>query len=138
MRNTKYGMLLAIAMLFVGYSVAAPKAAMAQDQSAQGQGGYHQGQRGNHLDMLSKQLNLSDDQKAKIKPILDDQQKQMQALRDDSSLSQDQRHEKMKQIHEASDAKINDILTPDQQKKFADLKAQRMGRQGGNKPDDSK
>jgi hypothetical protein len=45
---------------------------------------------------------LEDDQKEKLKPILQDQHKQMKAVRDDTSLTQDQKHEKMKQIHEST------------------------------------
>ena len=58
----------------------------------------------------------------------------MQAVRGDSSLSQDQKRDKVKQIHETTNSQINDTLTPDQQKKFAALQAQRKEHQGGNKP----
>src|SRR6266446_7961190 len=48
------------------------------------------------LKHLSKKLNLSDDQQAKLKPILEDQRKQMETIHNDSSLSREDRHERMK------------------------------------------
>jgi len=40
------------------------------------------------LQWLSENLNLTDDQKAKLKPILEEQAQQMKAVRDDTSLSE--------------------------------------------------
>jgi Spy/CpxP family protein refolding chaperone len=63
-------------------------------------GMHHNGESADqHLQMLSEKLNLTDDQKAKIKPILQDQMQQMKAVRQDSSLSEEQRQAKMKSIH---------------------------------------
>ena len=98
----------------------------------------HQGQRTGQLEWLSKQLNLTDDQKAKLKPILEDQSKQMKATREDTTLTQDQKREKMKQVHESTHSQINDILTPEQQKKFAELKEQQKAHHEENKPGESK
>lgn len=127
------------ALLFLGYCLPAnAQYGGAQQSSPPAQSEARQGQHGNRLDWLSEELNLTDEQKAKVKPILEAQGKQMHAIRDDSSLSQDQKHEKMMQLHETTHSQINGILTPDQQKKFAQLKEQHMGHQKGNTPDQSK
>ena len=42
-----------------------------------------------HLQMLTEKLNLTDEQKTKLKPILEDQAQQMKAVHNDASLSQD-------------------------------------------------
>jgi periplasmic protein CpxP/Spy len=126
------------ALLFFACSLATRAQDTGTQQSnpqAQGQA-MHQGQHASRLEWLSKELNLTDEQKTKLKPILEDEGKQMHALRDDTSLTQDQKHEKMKQLHETTDSKINDILTPDQQKKFADLKAQQKAHHEGMKPEE--
>lgn len=102
---------------------------------AQAQGTMHQGQHASQLEWLSKELNLTDDQKTKLKPILADQNKQMRSVKEDTSLGQDQKRDKMKQIHESTSSQINDILTPDQQKKFAELKEQHKGHPEGTKPE---
>jgi periplasmic protein CpxP/Spy len=100
---------------------------------AQTEAGPHHGQRAGQLERLSKELNLTDDQKAKVKPILEEQTKQMHATQEDSSLTQEQKHDKMKQIHETTNLQISDILTPEQQKKFAALKDQQKEHREGSK-----
>jgi Spy/CpxP family protein refolding chaperone len=82
------------------------------------------------LKRLDQQLKLTDDQKGKIKPILEDQQKQVDALRSDSSLSQEDRRAKMRSIMQDSNGKIRDLLTDDQKKQF-DQTSQRRGRGPG-------
>jgi periplasmic protein CpxP/Spy len=79
-----------------------------------------------HLQMLSEKLNLTDDQKTKLKPILQDQLQQMKAVREDSSLSEDQRRAKMKSIHESLHDQINAVLTPEQQAKFKQMQHDEM------------
>ena len=73
------------------------------------------------LEHMSKELNLTDDQKTKIKPILEDQSKQMQDLRQNTSTSPEDRHAKMKQIHENTMSQVRSILTSDQQKKLDEM-----------------
>src|SRR5260221_10192991 len=53
-----------------------------------------------NLDMLAKQLELTDEQKTKIKPILEEQAKKIKDLRADISLSQEDRRAKMKAIRD--------------------------------------
>lgn len=81
-----------------------------------------------HLQMLSEKLNLTDDQKAKLKPILEDQMKQMKAVQEDSSLSPEQKRTKMKSIHESLHDQINVVLTPEQQTKFKQMQQEHMGK----------
>lgn len=76
------------------------------------------------LEHMSTELTLTDDQKAKIKPILEEQSKQMQDLREGTSASEDRRA-KMKQIHENTMSQIRPILTPDQQKKLDEMMSHR-------------
>lgn len=139
LKDVKFVPLYLAVLLFLGYCLPAnAQYGGSQSSNPPAQSEMHQGQHGNRLDWLSKELNLTDEQKAKVKPILEDQEKQMHAIRNDSSLSQDQKHEKMMQLHETSHSQINAILTPDQRKKFAQLKEQHMGHQKGNTPDQSK
>jgi Spy/CpxP family protein refolding chaperone len=75
-----------------------------------------------HLQMLSEKLNLTEDQKAKLKPIFQDQAQQMKAVRDDPSLTPEQKAAKKKAIHETTHDQINAVLTPEQQEKFKEMK----------------
>jgi Spy/CpxP family protein refolding chaperone len=74
------------------------------------------------LKMLTEKLNLTEDQQAKLKPILEDQSKRMKALHDDTSLTPTDKQAKMKEIHESSIEKFNTILTPEQQTKWKQMR----------------
>jgi hypothetical protein len=80
------------------------------------------------LERLSKRLNLSADQQTKIKPILEDQQKQMESLRQDSSVSPQDRHAKMAELQQSSSGQIRAVLNEDQQKKFDKMQEKRRER----------
>ena len=74
--------------------------------------------------ILSSKLSLSDDQKTKITPIITDRQQKMKALKADTSLRPMQHMRKAKGILSDSDKKINAVLTPDQQQKYAQVEQQ--------------
>lgn len=74
------------------------------------------------VDKMSEKLSLTADQKAKITPIIADRQTKLKALAADSSLTQMQRARQARGIFSASDSKIEAILTPDQQQKYAQVK----------------
>jgi hypothetical protein len=63
------------------------------------------------LNRLSNQLSLTDDQKAKLKPILDAQAAEMQK-------DMQTQHDAMQKSMDDTKAKIKALLTPDQQKQF--------------------
>ncbi len=70
------------------------------------------------VNRLGKKLNLTDDQKNQILPILTDRQQQMKSIHEDSSLSQQDRRAKMKSTWEDSDAKIKAVLNDQQKQKY--------------------
>ena len=71
---------------------------------------------------LAKHLGLNDDQAAKITSILQSRQQQLATTRSDSSLSQQDRRAKLRSIQQDTDTQINALLTPDQQKQYAQMK----------------
>ena len=73
---------------------------------------------------MSSKLNLSDDQKAKITPVIADRQTQMRALMADTSGRRLQKARKAKSIMSDSDKKIEAVLTSDQKKTYAEMKEQ--------------
>jgi len=85
--------------------------------------------RGDRLAQMAKELDLTDAQKEKIKPILQDQAKAMTDLRDNKDLSREDRMAKMKEIREGLSAKLKPILTPEQFEKWGKLRAQGPRRQ---------
>jgi protein CpxP len=86
------------------------------------------------LQHMTQMLNLSSDQQMKIRPILDNESQQMQALRSDTSMSRDDRMTKMKSIRENTNSQIVPILTSQQQQKWQQMQqmqSQHRGPQGG-------
>lgn len=137
---TKARTAFAVAILL---AVALPLTMIAQTEAPpaqpQGQMGDHQykGRMGGppspqqHLDHLSRILNLTDDQKAKILPILQGESTQVQSLHQNTSLSPQDRHAKMRDLHEQSMTQIRGFLTSDQQAKLDSMK-QHEGRGKGH------
>lgn len=64
-------------------------------------------------------LQLTDDQKAKIKTIRDDANQQILAVQKDASLTDDQKERKIKLIRKTARAQVFAVLTPDQQKTWS-------------------
>ena len=93
---------------------------------------HHRGHHGpnpqKQAEMISKKLNLSSDQTAKLTPILTDRAQKTQALFQDQSLTQDQRRAQMKAIRENTQQQLATVLSPDQ---IQQLKTMRHGRRGG-------
>jgi Spy/CpxP family protein refolding chaperone len=117
---------LAVAMTGGIYATSASaQEAPSQDSQAQAPpsgGGHWGGHKRPSVDQqvkhLTKALKLNDDQQTKVRSALEDQQKQMEQIHNDSSLSRDDRASKMKEIHESTNTQIKSVLNDDQQKKF--------------------
>ncbi len=84
-------------------------------------------------------LNLTDEQKAKLQPIIADENKQMDAVRSDTSLTTDQKIQKANQIRSDASPKIRAVLTPEQLQKLAQLqeKAKQQRENQSAPPSDS-
>jgi Spy/CpxP family protein refolding chaperone len=72
---------------------------------------------------LTQALDLTSDQQAQIKPILEAAHTQMQSIRQDSSLTQEQKLAKVRETMEGAHSQINGLLTPEQQQKLGAMKA---------------
>lgn len=117
----------------LGVLLAGAAVAYAQAPGEQGGGQWGHGQMptaDQRLQRMAQALNLTGDQQEKIKPILENESTQMQSLRADTSLSQEDRMAKMKQIRENTASQINPILNADQQKQYAEMMSH-MGRGHG-------
>lgn len=152
-RNTLLAAMLG-ALLSIGFAGTAfgqdnqeappPPPAQSDQQPGPGMGG-QMGRRqmpsvDDQIKHLTKKLKLSDDQQAKLKPILEDQRKQMDEMRADSSLSRQDRFSKMQELRQNSDTQIKSVLNEDQQKSFDKMRAEQQDRMkqwhhgGGNAP----
>lgn len=75
-------------------------------------------QQDSKLDRLAKLLGLSAEQKDQIKPILEDEAQQTEAVRQDKSLSQQDQNAKLQAIDDTTWEKVEPILTAAQQQKL--------------------
>ena len=136
----KAGVRVAAIALFTGALCALPM--MAQDTApAAPQGQMEPRGRDMHsrqLEMLTQKLNLTADQQSKVKDIDEDTGKQMMAVRNDTSLSQDDKRAKMMDIRKSSQEKIRALLTDDQKTKYdamqAEMRERMKERQQGSAP----
>lgn len=136
MKATKLNLIAAIAL---GGLMACGPVALAQDNATppppaggdNAQPPPRANRRGGGIQAMLAKLDLSDDQKTKVKPIVEDHNKQMRDLFQDSTLSREDRRDKMKTINDGTNAKLKDILTADQYTKYLDLQKQMMNRRRG-------
>ena len=98
------------AALALPVALANPQAANAPQTA-----GKEMAMHGGGLEAAVQSLNLTDDQKAKVKDIFADAKTKKQAVSSDTSLSEEQKKGKMKELHSGVMAKLNEVLTPEQQ-----------------------
>jgi len=83
---------------------------------------------------LGKRLNLTDDQTAKLEPILATQQQKVSSLRSDTSLTPDQRREQFRAIHKDTQTQFATVLTPDQMQQLQSMRHSHGRRQPQQQP----
>ena len=129
------GMLGLGAIVAVGHPVLAADGDGAKPEKKERPAG---GRGGSPLLKALEGLDLSADQKDKLKPILKEYGEKSKALRDDTTSDRKAKMEKMKALMDETLGKIKPILTDEQNKQLeealAKARAERGGRGGGNKP----
>ena len=80
------------------------------------------------LRWLSQQLNLTEEQKEKLRPIVMEEGEQLRVARLDEHVPLDQKRAKMMEIRESFRPKIAAVLTPEQQEKWKKLEANLEGK----------
>jgi predicted transglutaminase-like cysteine proteinase len=98
-------------------------------------------QQGGGASSIDDELQLTPDQKQKIAAVVDDENKQIATVRDDNSMTLEQKQQKALQIRQAGTPKIKAILTPDQLQKLAAIqqrmREQQQGTSGQQPPQNS-
>jgi protein CpxP len=90
------------------------------------------------LQRLTKELNLTAEQQEKLKPILERQSEDWMKVSDDKSLTEEQRHAKLNEVHEKYAPEIKEILTPEQQEKWKAMKKEAWEKHEHTKGDANK
>jgi periplasmic protein CpxP/Spy len=124
-----------IAAMALGGLVACSTLVTAQDASSapEKKGGKRSPEQ--MMERYTEQLSLTDEQKPKVKALLEDSNKKRREIFRDSSLDQQQKRDKFREVMEAQNKKMKEILTPDQFKKYQDM--QEKMKKGGKKKADS-
>jgi hypothetical protein len=87
----------------------------------------NQSAHGKHLEKLRTELGLTPEQVKKMRPILKTAHEQAKTVRENASLNEQQKRQKMHQIFEAAFHQFKPILTPAQIAKLKQLRAERHG-----------
>lgn len=88
---------------------------------------------GKHAKMaMMKELNLSDEQKAKLKEAGDANKAKKEAILSDSKLTEEQKHEQLKEMHKSESKNMKGLLTDEQKKKMKEFKVKRKAERKNN------
>lgn len=104
---------------------AAP-AAQAQPGPAADNSGVRPGAVQRRVQWYAQNLDLTDEQKEKLQPIVADQLKDMKAISEDSSLSPDQKREKTQAARDKHRPAIEALLTAEQKEKFNKMREEAL------------
>lgn len=80
------------------------------------------------LTNLRKEVGLTAEEEAKVKPIVDRFVDGVQAAKHDPSLDSRAKRQQFSTLRDRYNAELDEVLTADQQQKLASLKAQRLAR----------
>jgi len=81
-------------------------------------------------------LNLTDDQKAKVDAIIQDEEKSAAALRKDKGIAKEERQTEKQELRQSTMEKIRAVLTPEQAAKFGKHGKGKGKVKAGDKADD--
>jgi hypothetical protein len=121
---TKYS--TALFALLLAIAVSAPLLT-AQDTMSQGTMGGSQPNKAEvmaKLEKISTELQLSPAQKQQMLPILKEEAPKIQAIKSNTSLGPLQKAMQLREVGQATDAKVMPILNPEQQQKWQAMRQQ--------------
>ncbi|MGZ4786873.1 MAG: hypothetical protein ACXVZX_00025 [Terriglobales bacterium] len=142
MKRVFLSVALAGSMIAAGLPALAQTATDSQNNSATNQQPekqwHHGGKHGDRMARMAKKLNLTQEQQDKLKPVFEKQHEQAKAIKNDSSLTQDQKKEKFQALRQDTMAQVNGILTPEQQQQWQQMRAKHHhGNKGDGQPQSS-
>lgn len=76
------------------------------------------------IQRLAERLNLTDDQKSTIESYFADQRSQLEVLRNDSTLTREQKQQRRREITQQTREKIRSVLTVEQQQQAEQLRSE--------------
>ena len=80
------------------------------------------------MENAKKEWNISDEQKAKLKVLMQPQMEKLRKLRQNNDLSAKEKMEQFKTMREEMLPKVKEVLTPEQYEKWEKTRGQVMGK----------
>ena len=117
---------LALAVTLAAQEASAPPHPPQEENTSGGKPG-HGGSAEKRLEKLSHQLNLTDEQRAKIRPLLQHEVERIKEVRSNSSLSQGEAQRRIRLIHRDTNQRIGEFLTPEQKQQWKEDRQQHRG-----------
>lgn len=108
--------------LALGAVIAFSPAAQAQEKKGEGKGKGPSAEE--RMKRMAEALNLTDEQKAKIEPILKEEGEKLRAIFQDQNASREEKGKKMQEARKDISAKMKAVLTPEQAEKFEKLQSE--------------
>jgi periplasmic protein CpxP/Spy len=123
-----------IAAMALGGLVACSTLVTAQDASSapEKKGGKRGMSPEQMMERYTERLSLTDEQKPKVKTVLEDTMKKRREIMKENGQDRQQMREKMQPVMEAQNKKMKEILTADQYKKYQEMN-EKMRKGGGKK-----
>jgi Spy/CpxP family protein refolding chaperone len=97
-----------------------------------------QQERGERGEKFAKKLNLTPEQQSDLKTMRENMRQQAQAIKNDTSLTADQKKAKFKELRQTTHEQMMAKLTPEQQAKFKEMHKEHRGRHGRKNKDADK
>lgn len=109
--------------IVLGATIAFSPSAQAQEKKddAKGKG---RASLEDRMKQLSEALKLTDEQKAKLEPILKDEAEKLRGIFGDQNASREEKGKKMQEARKDISAKVKAVLTPEQAEKYEKLQAE--------------
>lgn len=85
------------------------------------------------LQEIAKQLQLTDAQKEQLRPIFREEAQKVRQVRQDTTLTREQKRDQLKEIRQDLAAKVKPILTPEQLEKWKKIREERRAKHGAAK-----
>jgi periplasmic protein CpxP/Spy len=127
-KSWKHGLLVVGAVAMFAAPALTKGAALPQDA------GQNQSAPGAQAAPSKPDLNLTDDQKAQMKKIHEDAKSQIDTVKADTTLTPDQKHQKIQQIHRDSEKQVHAMLTPEQRKTMKEYHQERKAERQQQQP----
>ncbi len=112
---------LALATGLATAQQSAPSQAVPADGTQTPTAHHHRPNPHREASMLSRRLNLTPDQTARLEPILADRDQKLSTLHSDASLAPDVKRTQMRSIRLDTQQQLSNILTPEQMQKMQSM-----------------